>query len=119
MDNMIISEELQKNIGKNNSKLPGNSGQRNKNQQDNIKGGIVKSLTSFFNDGYLKSKADHHDTNINQMIQHLKQAPESRLKSDLTEILHYIKKIKFFENYHIKENDMLEICELITYEFYE
>jgi len=41
------------------------------------------------------------------------------MKSDLTEIMHYIRHTKFFNDNHIKDNDLLEVCENITYEFYE
>jgi hypothetical protein len=49
----------------------------------------------------------------------LKLAPESRLKSDLTEILHHIRHVKFFQDHGIKDNDLMEVCENIKYEFHE
>lgn len=49
------------------------------------------------------------------MIQLLKKHSEQRLKSDLTEISHYLKDLSFFHERGIEGNDMLEICEMLNY----
>jgi hypothetical protein len=59
----------------------------------------------------------HPDPQIHLMIKNLKLPPEKRLKSDSHAILKFVKNLDFFSNKGIQGSDILEISELMTYEY--
>ena len=79
---------------------------------------IFKIETPFLEAEY-QDKYDHTDPKINFLIEILKKEPEARTGPELNSLRAYISKIPFFAEQGISDKNILDMCELMTYKFYE